>query len=695
MKLPTSSNKKKSFELTSYTSEVRKVLRREFAEERTRLAGGCCKFQVRDGANFENELTFNIDLDSLPTALEQDRVVVLFNEEKCVARGFICRINAISKQVKIILNEKPQIPEEAKPKEGEDFVRFEVCFNLGHYKSRAHTIKAAIESLNSARLSPHILNSLLSCYEERNNTKFIKARALNLAGAPPLSKKQKLAVEQALMKRISLVEGVQGSGKTLVAANIAYSMSRTHRERRKVLICSPLQSTVNLLARILASATGYSGQVVQLTPELLTDRAKKGSYDRRIGLSESVREKLKHRWQHKLFRHTDLLSSTLNNRRVHLSDFRKWKLERKLLDEADIVCCTLEQSLSDCLRGVPFKALIIDDAQYASEYECLLAISSTSDSLKQVTLLGDMRRSERMIFYSMGSAARPQDKSPYQRRSSFIADSRLRRKLEANGLNQEALAAQTSRQSLFDRWLERGLPSVVLKLRYRKLNKLDTFLRRCTMSFEHNGSSSVKSIDRRVSSIEQPTPSTSNGYKPQTDTPQTKRWTILPTDDSSWLPGCPVLFDINSSALVGTAKKLIEHIARWTNDAPVCIITNYGQGSDLDDIDKSVERGCASDYLGQQRDYVILLCRKSAPGEHEKIRRKARIENDFLVHNEALMIALTRASRGLFILTDLEETIPDETGIMERSVAVGDAWKSLVGYCREEDLIMEQYPGAN
>lgn len=672
MKIPTGGRDSHRNATKVYVDKIDRVLKAELETERSRLIKGPFTFLVQDLVKFRAGRVLNIEL---PDASVQDRVVVRLLESKdnnkVVAKGFVSSVE--DKKVIIQLDKKPVFEEKKKDdknkteREDAEGSRFEIRFDIEQFDERAERFRRAINSLESADLSPHIMNSLLGYYEERDNTKFIRVRVLNLAESPKLSKKQMLAVEQSLMKRISLIEGVAGSGKTLVAANIAYSMSRIHKERRKVLICSPLQATVNQLAKILRSEHGIF--VVQLTPDLTSDRLDK-NYDSSQCLEEIVKDDIENRRIKRMQKQrVEWLKSTKD---AHVSAFRTKSTERALLREADVVCCTLEQSLADCLRSIDFKALIIDDAQYSTEYECLLA--TRFKSIKQIILIGDMRRSEQLASHAMRSGSnRSLDrrrKNRYERRSSFIADNRIRRCLDLpNGLNHDHKTSflGASIGSLFDRWLARGLPSVVLKFPYRRINKLDVFLSQCFYPFQKK----ALSISRKVSTEQSP------------------------SDKLSWPPKSPIMFDVDMQQYEEIVRKLSSDIRKWDDGASICLITNNDQDIRKLGLEVRADVGCVGDFLGQQRNYVILISKKVSP--ESMPRRKSLIENDYLNRDDALMIALTRACHGLFIITDLREAILDGlTGDNQsQPIAVGEGWKSLVQYCKEENLVLTKYPDDN
>lgn len=647
-----------------YVADICRVLRSDFAKERARLHGGSYVFSVQDKEKFKRERSFNIDLEGLPEAREQDQIVVRLvgsDSESIVAKGFIGSIR--KQKVKIILDNRPKFDDKTT-----DESKFEIQFDIARIDEQESRIKTAIESFKLARKSSHVMNCLLNHYEERTNTKYIKTRVLNLVDSPKLSKKQSLAVEQSLMKRISLIEGVAGSGKTLVAANIAYSMSRIHEQRRKVLLCSPLQSTVNQLVKILSSEPGIS--VVQLTPTLVSDRWDR-SFNSKLCLRESAKELVKNRWIERVSQGSRSMTTGIH----YVSEFQIKKTEQALLKDADIVCCTLEQSLDECLRNIDFKVVIIDDAQYAKEYECLLALRYKN--IKQVTLIGDMRRTEQLVSHSMKSSRnRSLDrriKNRYDRRYSFIADSRIRRSLASSNGTKSRDAIRTDQEvgSLFDRWLARGLPSVVLKLRFRKINKLDAFLRLYFYPFE----TTHLTVDRKLSSEQR----------------------IPLNGDIAWPPKTPILLDIDNEPLECIVSKLKSDIARWDPAASICIMTNYDpETKNIGRCNSNEDRGSVNDFLGQQRDYVILVCENKS---ETRLDQKNRVNNDFLLHDEALMIALTRACRCLFVIIDLKKTTPTESSLPKMNNAasvepqsIGNGWKSFVQYCQEENMVLRDIP---
>lgn len=205
--------------------------------------------------------------------------------------------------------------------------------------------------------------------------------ALNAPGLARLNPSQHQTVREALAKPLALVQGPFGCGKTTVSATMVYHLAKMHKSQ--ILVCGPSNVCVDQLAERIA-ATGLNVvRVCAKSREALSSAADK------FTLHHLIREFVNdaHRFSElaKLFKLRDTVGGLSD------SDKRRFarlcsEVERLILEEADVVCCTCVGAADPRLAPYRFKYVLIDECTHATEPECLIPLVSGA---KQVILVGD------------------------------------------------------------------------------------------------------------------------------------------------------------------------------------------------------------------------------------------------------------------------------------------------------------------
>ncbi|CAA3026414.1 Hypothetical predicted protein [Olea europaea subsp. europaea] len=315
-------------------------------------------------------------------------------------------------------------------------------------------IEEILHNFQKLKCNQALHKNLMGIYDERSDLMVNdRTRVLTTLGAELRLRpngQQRAAIEQALKRRLTLVEGPAGSGKTLVAALIAANACRLRQSR--VLVCSPIQATVNKLTELLLDLVGGL-QVIKLPEDAnaktrnsrpaplgrrTSERRPRGSRAGSSSASSTLRKRnsyldgggcgggvddddyaLGEQLANEASRcHLDKIvddeiyleayarsKDTLghSHEQLHAHAYRmvsgcsllkRREMELKMISKANVVCCTTVQAGSYLLKGSEFDLLILDDQHVTSELDSLVAIMTKG--IKQVTLLSDTRRRIRL-----------------------------------------------------------------------------------------------------------------------------------------------------------------------------------------------------------------------------------------------------------------------------------------------------------
>lgn len=211
---------------------------------------------------------------------------------------------------------------------------------------------------------------------------------LSVPELPTLNRSQEEAVRAVLKQPLSLIQGPPGTGKTLTSASIVYHLCMSNRVkgtgRGQVLVCAPSNVAVDQLTEKI-SKTGL--KVVRLAAKSREAEGSSSQEVEKLTLHNSVRfyegkngaelrkyQLLKDETGELLARDAKMYKSLIK------------RVEREILDSADVICCTCVGAGDPRLRDIRFRQLLIDESTQAVEAECLIPIVM---GVKQLVLVGD------------------------------------------------------------------------------------------------------------------------------------------------------------------------------------------------------------------------------------------------------------------------------------------------------------------
>lgn len=662
-------SRKKSYKLATNSNFIR--LNRELNEDiGQRLKSLSAKsIRVSFTSLGDNGLTpikgIVVNRLNLPNSRVNEHILLIncrTNREE--ARGFITSVNSTEVKIKL---EKPFILGESdEPGKKE----FKIIFDKQNLIKKKKYVENALRKFERISCSLPIHKCLLGYYKDKSNIKYEKAKVIPINGLQPPRGAQILAVEQSLRKRISLIEGVAGSGKTLVAANIACSSSRLRD--RKVLICSPSQSSVNKLTDLISNTEYIRVVKLQKRPQfqsliqMMVSR-KKFTEIKDCSLDVLVSQAIyKRAWnrlkstpyesrREQVKLHNKATSLVLNS-----SNWLRRKTELNILSKADVVCCTLSEAGNVCLKGVKFDMLIIDDVQVAKEIDC--AVPLMMKGLKQVTLLSDIRIGIRMARCNgkqqstnsiEKSATKPKINS-IRSTNSFSTKKTNTYKLDLEQIGEPG--------RLFEKLLAIGLAPVALKYQYRMQETIAAFPNyRFYLSRLKTDPSTNEQLEKRIFE------------------------NFLQGENRfSWLPNRECLTALfNSLNAIDTTRDIINKLVSRENVSKdmIGIITNNSANTDHNI--ENVKSNTIDEFFGQERDFIVLLASET---DRDSIESK---NIDYLSNDVALNAALTRARLGLFIVANVKDLLLEDITACEaqKKDLYCDSWQDLVKYYAKNNLV--------
>lgn len=410
----------------------------------------------------------------------------------------------------------------------------------------------------------------------------------SVPGVTELNISQINAVRSVLQKPLSLIQGPPGTGKTVVSTTIVYHLVQMTKE--PVLVCAPSNVAVDQLAERI-ERTGL--KVVRVAAK---SREHLSSSVRHLTLHERVRSDSPNQELVKLMQLKDALGElSESDERTFIKHLRK--AEQKILNNADVVCCTCSGAGDGRLVNMRFRTTLIDESTQATEPECLIPIVH---GCKQVILVGD-----------------------HQQLGPVITN----RKAAKAGL----------KQSLFERLIVLGHQPIRLTVQYRMHPALSEFP--SNMFYEGTLQNGVTMEDRSRPKLAFPWP---------VPTSPMMFWSNLGQEEIS-SSGTSYL---NRSEAVNCEKVVTRFFKDGVKPSQIGIITPYeGQrtfiyqymmvsGTMDKELYKEVEVESVDAFQGREKDYIILSCVRS--NEHQGI--------GFLSDPCRLNVALTRAKYGLVLL---------------------------------------------
>lgn len=234
-------------------------------------------------------------------------------------------------------------------------------------------------AVDDRAVSSYIYHRLLG--HEIDDQLFRPTMPKNFSGKnlPELNRSQAFAVKQALQRPLSLIQGPPGTGKTVTSASIVYHLAKINGG--PILVCAPSNTAVDQLTEKIHQ-TGL--KVVRLcakSRESLDSSISFLSLHNQIRkLSQEVCTELSKLQQ--LKDETGELSVADEKRYINL----KKKVERQILEVADVISCTCVSAGDPRMSRLKFNSILIDESMQATEPECMVPVVLGA---KQLILVGD------------------------------------------------------------------------------------------------------------------------------------------------------------------------------------------------------------------------------------------------------------------------------------------------------------------
>lgn len=234
-------------------------------------------------------------------------------------------------------------------------------------------------AVDDRAVSSYIFHKLLGHEMEEQMFKPQVPKNFSGKNLPELNRSQAFAVKHALQRPLSLIQGPPGTGKTVTSASIVYHLAKINGG--PILVCAPSNTAVDQLTEKIHQ-TGL--KVVRLcakSRESLDSSISFLSLHNQIRkLSQEVCSELNKLQQ--LKDETGELSVADERRYINL----KKKVERDILEVADVIACTCVSAGDPRMARLKFSSILIDESMQATEPECMVPVVLGA---KQLILVGD------------------------------------------------------------------------------------------------------------------------------------------------------------------------------------------------------------------------------------------------------------------------------------------------------------------
>jgi len=232
--------------------------------------------------------------------------------------------------------------------------------------------------------SPTIRNMILGTYKQIHPAKNVYINDDD----PNINYSQRAAISKALTNEFTFIQGPPGCGKTHVIAAIVYqALIRNPNER--ILVCGPTNISIENLVFAINNRIRELGKCIVWSASRDMDFVSLDGLTE-IQKSQSIYWMLQHKSENGALFQDKIKESRKNNKKntksfYESSEIRN-KLEKEVLDEFPVVCCTLVSSGKNVIRNSHFSMVIIDEATQSIEAETLLPITKNT---KRFIIVGD------------------------------------------------------------------------------------------------------------------------------------------------------------------------------------------------------------------------------------------------------------------------------------------------------------------
>ena len=431
-----------------------------------------------------------------------------------------------------------------------------------------------------------------------------------------LNDSQKVAIMEALKRTVSLIQGPPGTGKTMTTAALVYHLINMNPERKKkIIVTAPSNYAVDILCERIQDTGVKVLRVYSRARETKLVHAK---------IKSNVLH-LKARLEQK-----DCIAMG--------SDIKELtrKVERKLILDADVICCTCSVAADMRFEEVYFPVAIIDEASQATIPLSLIPIMKGSS---KVVIVGDHKQLGPIVL------------SPDARALGFEL-------------------------SLFQRLVNQGLGFNTLLTQYRMHPSISAFPNK---QFYNGELSDGITESHRKSKIYDST------FKwPNTEHPIV--FIDMKSDEKSGPSGSSFQNELEANKVVRSAVQLAKTSVLEPDsiEKPLIGILTFYEAqraclvNQLKEISatglKNIEIDNVDAFQGREKDFIVLSC----------VRSNNRGNIGFVDDAKRLNVALTRAKYGLVIFGDAN------------CLSSGSSlWYNLIQSLRERGCVIKSYPQEN
>jgi ATP-dependent RNA/DNA helicase IGHMBP2 len=204
------------------------------------------------------------------------------------------------------------------------------------------------------------------------------------APVPGLNASQQQALDRIDGMDVGFIHGPPGTGKT---TTLVQAIARTVREEQQVLVCAPSNAAVDLLTDKLSDQQlsvlriGHPARVTEQTLSKTLDvRISEHAHYQEL---RALRKKMEQLRSTALKYKRDFGYQERQQRKMLLQESKALKADADLLEfyivndllqNTQVICCTLVGSSHPVLRGKKFKTVFIDEAAQALEPACWIPI---------------------------------------------------------------------------------------------------------------------------------------------------------------------------------------------------------------------------------------------------------------------------------------------------------------------------------
>lgn len=451
-------------------------------------------------------------------------------------------------------------------------------------------------------------------------------KSFGVPGLPPLNHSQLYAVRKALTMPLAVIQGPAGSGKTLTCATLLYHMSKQPKIGQ-ILVCAPSNIACDHLTEKLHQA---GLKVVRVTAKSREDVASSVDF---LTLHAQVKQLATTDEQKELLKLLKLKETVgdLGPRDAKRLMVVRSRVESRILDNADVICCTCVSAADPRISKLRFKHVLVDEATQACEPECLIPLVMGA---KQIILVGDHCQLGPVVL------SKPAAKAGFK-------------------------------QSLFERMISLGIRPIRLEVQYRMHPALAEFP---SQTF-YDGSlqNGVTLNERQVDGIDFPWP--------RKDMPLF----FYHSQGNEEISGSGTSY-LNRAEALNIERIVTQFINSGLSPTQIGVITPYeGQRAHIQSVlqrhttlssnlYKDIEIASVDAFQGREKDFIILSC----------VRSNANAGLGFLHDPRRLNVAITRARFGLVICGNAHviARAPGRGG-------VPSVWSGLIAHLYKHGLIVE------